>query len=117
MRYSGLTGELGVQVWSRHPFGSSDIRSIPIPTNVTTHQTFRVTKVATSGNIQMIRPNQSKSVFRALVSAMALSITLATHASEADEKPKAVIALPADPSTPVIATVKVGGHSYRMLVD
>jgi len=65
----------------------------------------------------MNRAMQLKSLAGAVVSAMALSLTFSAQASQGGEKPLAVIDLPADATTPVIATMKVGGHDYRMVVD
>lgn len=65
----------------------------------------------------MNRSEQGKSLACAVVSAIALSLTFSAQAGIAGEKPLAVIDLPADPTAPVIATMKLNNHDYRMLVD
>lgn len=65
----------------------------------------------------MIRSRLSLSLATALVPAMALSLALSARAAAVDEKPVAVIDLPADAAAPVVATMKLNNRDYRMLVD
>ncbi|GGD36532.1 retropepsin-like domain-containing protein [Pseudoxanthomonas indica] len=65
----------------------------------------------------MTRSQHTKLSVSALLAISALSLGSSALAASAIEEPVTVIDIPADPGAPVIATVMMSSHRYRMIVD
>lgn len=65
----------------------------------------------------MNRSVLSSLLFACLASTLALAHAAPVHAAADADRPLVSIDLPTDPNAPVIATLVMAGHSYRMIVD
>lgn len=65
----------------------------------------------------MIRSVPNAFLHVALASALALVLVAPAQADTNQDRPLVTIDLPADPNSPAIATMTMGGHSYRMAID